>query len=57
MKSIKLIVLAALFASIVMQIEAKPKRKAAPTIEPYSREWFDSRAKNRRLAAYRRSGW
>lgn len=46
------IVLAALFASIVMQIETKAPRPTARLIEPLSTEWFQMKAKekSRRLA-------
>lgn len=50
------IVLAAIFASIVMQLEPREKKKPKPIIEPFSTAWFDSRAKARRLASFRRAG-
>lgn len=41
------IVLAALFASIVMQIDQRPARPAARIIEPLSTEWFQMKAREK----------
>ena len=50
------IVTAALFASVVMQLPPKAERKVRPAVLPFSPEWFDLRAKNRRASTFRR-GW
>jgi len=51
------IVLAALFASIVMQIEQRMPAPPPPPIPVFSKEWFDKRSKDRRKARARRAGF
>ena len=51
------IVLAALFASIVMQIAPRRVIVPPPAIPVFSKEWFEDRARNRRRAVSRRGGW